>query len=364
MFSDPRVSVVMTVYNGVAHLPQAIGSVLAQTFKNLELVIVDDASTDASVACIRRYTDPRIRLSCNERNIGQAPSLNRGLALARAPYVARLDQDDCCLPDRLQKQVVLLDARPDIAVVGTLMWGMALARRRVDLLGRTMGNYGTFVGSLLLGICPVCHPSVMFRREVVADAGGYDESFAPAEDVELWTKLALRRHNAYVIPEPLMLYRVHAGQQSVTKAAVQRRNIRRAQARMIEPFCPPPARQGVQLLLSQEDQFWAEYGSQERFIEVCESLHETLTNLQEALRMSPQERAALTRMMDRWLGPGVRLAPAMARWPSALFAPAVRALSPLLVPRVRPALARLAGPIRRLRGMLMAGKPLMSFKEA
>jgi glycosyltransferase involved in cell wall biosynthesis len=351
----------MTVYNGASYVAEAVESVLRQTFTDFELLVIDDASTDDSMARLRRYTDPRLRLLGNDRNQGQAWSLNRGLQLARAPYVARLDQDDMCLPERLERQVAVLDKEPAVTVVGTLMCGIDQRGRRQGLLGRPLRNYGSFVGSLLLGLCPVCHPSVMFRRDVVVELGGYDPSFSPAEDVELWTRLALAQHNAYVIPEPLALYRVHEGQQSVTKATTQRQNIRRAQQRVLEPFCPAEALQDVTRLLWMDGAFWTSCRSKDGLVRAFEAFLQTLKNLQSHLGMTPEEQAALIHMVDRWLGPGVRLAPRIRRWPGVLFYPTICVLSPLLVPNVRSTLARFARPTRRLRGVMAADSSLGRF---
>ena len=145
MTTIPRVSVLMTVYNGLPYLPQAIESVLHQTFTDFEFVIIDDASTDASVQCIRHYADAdsRIRLWCHARNLGQAASLNAGLALARAPYLARMDQDDICLSDRLRQQVNLLETQPRVAAVGTRMYWLRAS-------GRVVGGVGGMTPSVKL----------------------------------------------------------------------------------------------------------------------------------------------------------------------------------------------------------------------
>ena len=107
----------MPVYNGLPYLPHAIESVLDQTFTDFEFLIINDASTDDSFACIRSYKDPRIRLVCNETNLGQTRTLNKGLELAQGPFIARLDQDDIAYPKRLAKQVAYLDANPEVALV-------------------------------------------------------------------------------------------------------------------------------------------------------------------------------------------------------------------------------------------------------
>ena len=349
MPEHPSVSVLMTVYDGMPYLRQAIESVLSQTFSDFEFIIVDDASTDDSVACIRSYTDPRIRLVRNECNQGQASSLNKGLALAKGKYIARLDQDDVSLPKRFEKQVIILNQREDIAIVGTRMIGMNAQGQRHDLLGKTVKNYGSFVGFLLLGICPICHPSVMFRRDVVERVGGYHEECAPAEDVDLWARLAFQRHNAYVLNEPLALYRMHSGQQSVLKNKKQLDSIRRIQEQWITKFCPSAEVRGVTLLLSMNSDLWKEYPTQSQLRSVFQAFHEMMTDLESTLELSSEEKVSFRRVLDRWLGPGVRLGRTIGNWPSFLFYPAVWLLSPLLVPRVRPVLSSIARSIRRVR---------------
>src|SRR2546428_1522930 len=115
----PGVRVLMAVHNGEPHLRAAVESVLAQTYPDFELLIVDDGSTDGSADVVRSYEDRRIRLLENERNLGQIPSLNRALREAHGEYVARLDHDDLCLPERLERQVEELDAEPSAALAGT-----------------------------------------------------------------------------------------------------------------------------------------------------------------------------------------------------------------------------------------------------
>src|SRR4030067_3608444 len=115
----PMVTVLMTVYNGLPFVREAIDSILGQTFEDFEFLIIDDASTDASAECVRSYRDPRIRLESNNCNMRQVGSLNRGLGLARGRYGAGMDQDDIRLPTRLEKQVAFLEQRLGIDVIGT-----------------------------------------------------------------------------------------------------------------------------------------------------------------------------------------------------------------------------------------------------
>lgn len=348
MPESPLVTVLMTVYNGLPYLREALDSVLGQTFGDFEFLIIDDASTDASVDCIRSYGDPRIRLECNDCNIGQAASLNRGLALARGFYVARIDQDDVSLPDRLEKQVVFLEQRPEVVVVGTWGYEINSRGRRIALWRKRIDGYGEFVGSLLLGRNPLLHPSVMFRRDVVMDVGGYDSSFGPAEDYELWVRLAMRRHTANNIPEFLVLYRVHEGRQSVTRLATQLHSSQRAHDRMVAAFCHPNEAQRVGLLLRIEDDLWTECRSRAQLGAVLCAAEAMLQAMECRLMLSPGEVASLRRTLSRRLGCGVGVGAKTATWPSVLFYPIFFLLSPMMVPRAWRTLLPLALKLRQL----------------
>ena len=116
---QPKISVVMPAYNAENYIREAIDSILAQTFRDFEFLIIDDGSTDHTVEIIRSYSDSRIRLYQNERNMGVAATLNRGLDLARGEYIARMDADDISLPERFAKQAAYMDAHPDVAVCGS-----------------------------------------------------------------------------------------------------------------------------------------------------------------------------------------------------------------------------------------------------
>jgi len=324
-----RVSVVMTVYNGLPYLPAAIDSVLAQTLTDCELVIVDDASTDGSVACVQSFRDARIRLVRNDANLGQTASLNRGLALASGDYVARLDADDLCAPVRLQRQVDFLEQHPEIAVVGARMAGVDAAGRRTERLGRDVRDYGTFVALLLLGICPLGHPSVIFRRAAVAEAGNYDEAFRIGQDYDLWTRLALRRQTAYVLPEPLVLYRMHARQQSVADRDAHQRELVTIHDRLVERWCPAGQARQVARLLRMDGRFWGDCHSTKDIAATGRALRDTLTRMSAALSLTPAEAAVVRRLVYR------------------------RALSPLSLPGVYRWLARAAGWRRKMRAALV-----------
>jgi hypothetical protein len=198
--------VLINTYNDEPFLSAAIDSVLAQTFADFELVVVIDASTDRSRDIVAGYRDPRLRVLVNETNVGPGASLNRGLATIGAEYVAHLDGNDLCLPERLARQVAYLDARPEVAAVGSQVALVDVAGRRIGELRRPVTVLGMrwhhMFGS------PVVHSAATYRRAVVWDAlGGYDDRFRYLEDFDLWRRMA-RSHAIANLPETLVAYRV------------------------------------------------------------------------------------------------------------------------------------------------------------
>ena len=203
----------MAVRDGERHLRESVESILGQTYRDLELLVVDDASTDASRAIVRSYGDPRVRVLVNEHNLGLTASLNRGLAVARGRYIARQDADDVSDRSRLERQVELLQRRPAITLV-------ASHHRRIDDEGRHGGDRIVPTEPLdirwrLLFLNAFTHSSVVFRRDVVRALGGYDDRFRYAQDYELWSRLA-RGHALAAVPEVLVAYRRSSGSMTAT----------------------------------------------------------------------------------------------------------------------------------------------------
>ena len=189
--TTPTVTVLMPVYNGERYLRPAIDSILRQTFTDFELLIVDDGSVDRSCAIAESYRDRRIRIVRNGANVGLSRSLNRGVALARGRYLARLDADDIAEPTRLAAQVDYLERHPDVELLGS--W-CTVVNADGDVLAR---RYGPCVDAEIrwtLQFCtPFAHSSVMMRRPAEGAAAPlYDESLAYAMDYDLWLKLAAR----------------------------------------------------------------------------------------------------------------------------------------------------------------------------
>jgi hypothetical protein len=208
----PRVSVVMPVFNGETYLAEAVQSVLSQTLSEVELVVVDDGSSDGSREIVERFmgADRRVRLLVNEENQGISGALNRGWRAARAPYIARLDADDVAPRDRLSQQVRFLDAHPSVAVVGgTLITidshGRPISTRRFPASNRA-------IQAALVRYNCFSHPSVTMRRSALEAVGGY--RFRHIEDYDLWLRIAERFELAN-LPAPMILHRLHLDQQAV-----------------------------------------------------------------------------------------------------------------------------------------------------
>jgi len=191
----PKVSVLMSVYNGETHLAEAIDSILAQTFTDFELVIVEDGSTDSTPAILARYAaqDARIKIVPNAQNIGLTRSLNRGLATCSGELIARMDADDIATPQRLVEQVAYMDDHP---AIGLLCGDITLINENGVLLQAGKPVYGVgashhYLTWQLLWTNPIPHMTVMMRKAVL-DAHGlsYQPEYNTAEDHELWARLA------------------------------------------------------------------------------------------------------------------------------------------------------------------------------
>lgn len=211
---SPAVSVVMSVYNAEAFLAAAVDSVLKQTFTDFEFIIIDDASDDESAEILRSFDDPRIRLYRNDVNLGLTVSLNRGLRLARGKYVARLDADDFCKPQRLGVQHEYLEAHPECAVLGS---AVDFVDEKNEFL-RKAERPTSFAD--ILASCffhnPCWHSTVMFRRVSVTDLGGYDESFERGQDYDLWLRMIAAGREIRNLPLALASFRMHESKVTYT----------------------------------------------------------------------------------------------------------------------------------------------------
>jgi glycosyltransferase involved in cell wall biosynthesis len=208
MSTSPTVSVVMTVWNGEKHIAESIDSILRQTYQDLELVIVDDGSTDGTCGVVESFPDPRLRLF-RQPHCGIVPSANFGVGQARGTYIARLDADDISLPDRLARQVEALERNPRAVLCYTdfQIFGEDAGP------GRKMAHMARDSALVLIQMCyrcPFMHSSVLYRRAAFDQGGGYLEKFAVAEDFNLFTRL-IRLGPFVGLPLKLLKYRRHLG---------------------------------------------------------------------------------------------------------------------------------------------------------
>jgi glycosyltransferase involved in cell wall biosynthesis len=293
----PRVTVLLAVKDGEPWVERAIASVLEQTFRDFELLVVDDGSTDGTAAIAEGTGDPRVRVIRNERNIGQVPSLNRGLREARGEYIARLDHDDWCLPTRLERQVEVLDRDASVGLVGCWLRLVDAEGRPVGAMHATLDSFVEFLYATLVMRVLVSHPAAMYRREPVLEAGGYDETTGPSEDKDLWRKLALRRIEARIVPEELVVYRLHGGQLSQTQAAYQQHIDGVSQDHFLEVLAPDVDVRPVRLLLADDPAFWRENASPEAAQVALEGLDAVLAGARTTLRLDDREVAELERLI-------------------------------------------------------------------
>lgn len=203
---NPKVSVLMSVYNAESFLREAMDSVLNQSFHDFEFIIFDDKSSDRSLDIIRSYHDSRIVLVANDQNQGLTRNLIRGMAMVRGEHVARMDADDICLPRRLGTQVEFLTTHADISVVGSAVTFFDGAG--YEFMARQPSEHDAIKCELLYGFT-MLHPSVMMRKADFDKHGlNYDPHFVCSQDHDLWTR-SIRLLRFANIQEPLLKMREH-----------------------------------------------------------------------------------------------------------------------------------------------------------
>ena len=206
--ADPKVSVLMSVFNGERHLRAAIDSILKQTFQDFEFIIIDDGSTDRTNDIIRSFSDFRIRLFNNEKNIGLTRSLNKGIDLCRGEYIARMDGDDVSLPMRLEKQVEFMMINKDVGISGA--WNRSIGQNLGVICHYPVED--SDIRCMLLFNNTFCHPTLIMRREFIQTYGlSYDSKLQYAQDYDL----VVRGSEHFLlanIPEVLLHYRLHPAQ--------------------------------------------------------------------------------------------------------------------------------------------------------
>jgi glycosyltransferase involved in cell wall biosynthesis len=215
--ADPKVSVLMSVFNGERHLCAAIDSILKQTFQDFEFIIIDDGSTDHSPQILNSYEDPRIRLITNEKNIGLTRSLNKGIDLCRGEYIARMDGDDISLPERLKKQVEFMDHNRGVGISGT--W-----KRSIGLKSNKKNKFpirDSEIRCMLLFNNAFCHSSLIISaRAIKRFKLNYNPSLKYSQDYDFVVR-GTEYFSVANIPKVLIAYRFHAHQIAESNRAKQ-----------------------------------------------------------------------------------------------------------------------------------------------
>ena len=226
-----KVTVLMPTYNVAPYVKEAIGSVLKQTFGDFELLVVDDASTDDTLAVVRTIDDPRIRIAAFDNNVGLAENLNRGLALINTEYVARMDGDDIAEPFWLEKEVAVLDNYPDIGICsggferfGTVKSLVRFPERHEDCMANMLFECSVIVPTFRMSLYREC--SLRYRTDAF-----------PAEDYRFWAE-CLRVTKVYNLQETLFHYRMHPTQICTARKEEQQRKVAEVRRYMLEWLSP------------------------------------------------------------------------------------------------------------------------------
>ena len=202
-----KISVVMAAFNAEKYLREAMDSILTQTYGDLELIVLDDKSTDGSLQILKEYAaaDPRVVVLENEQNMGLTKSLNKGLAVAKGEYIARMDADDISVPDRFAKQVAFLDSHPDYTFVSCIGRYIDEEGREEQL--RLFPETHEEICAMMPKVDAVMHPGVVFRKADVAKIGNYCEDYRVVQDYDLWFRAMAAGYKFYNFQEPLVLFR-------------------------------------------------------------------------------------------------------------------------------------------------------------
>ncbi|MCP4649291.1 MAG: glycosyltransferase [PVC group bacterium] len=187
--SNPLISVLMPAYNAKQYIKEAIESIINQTFKDFEFIIIDDNSKDNTWDIIQEYAhkDSRIVALKNDENLKLSKTLNKGLAQAKGKYIARMDADDISVPDRFQKQINYMERYPEVGILGGAMELRDINDKFIGI--RKYSVMDEKIKKYIYRYCPFCHPAIMLKKDVLNQVGGYNEQWNPAEDYDLYFRI-------------------------------------------------------------------------------------------------------------------------------------------------------------------------------
>ena len=217
----PKISIIMSVYNGEEYLAETLDSICNQTFKDWELIAINDCSTDTTLSILEKYasSDERIKIYTNEVNLRLPKSLNKGLSLARGKYIARMDADDICLENRFEMQYKFMEEHPDVSLSSCRF--MTLKNGVLSSGGGGERYDSEFLKARLLLTNPILHPGVIAKADVMKELK-YNTEVTCTEDLELWTRFMKAGYKIQVQTEYLMIYRLHDKQ--ITKTSMERQH--------------------------------------------------------------------------------------------------------------------------------------------
>lgn len=215
------VSIVLPIYNAELFLQKTIKSLLNQSYANIEIICLNDGSTDSSLQILQSYKDDRIKIINQQNNQGLIQNLNEGIHLANGDFIARMDADDIALPNRIEKQVDYLNNNPNVFMVASTVQFINELDEEIENweLDRKTIHSNAIKSKMLQESC-IAHPSVMFRKEIKNYK--YQQRQLHCEDYALWLEILADKKIIAKINEPLLLYRVHS--QSITKMFLRKSN--------------------------------------------------------------------------------------------------------------------------------------------
>ena len=234
----PKISLIMSVYNGEDYLAETVESVLCQTFTEWEFIIINDCSTDNTSKILAEYAskDARVKVHTNKTNLRLPSSLNKALSLAEGKYIARMDADDICMPDRLQKQYDFMEANPNVDLSSCRFLTLKNGVYSSGGCGGKGDNES--IKALLLVTNPILHPGIIAKADAIKELG-YDKNFTCTEDMELWTRFALSDKRIEILSEYLMIYRLHDKQITETTLDKQKNEVIKIQKTYLSQLLKP-----------------------------------------------------------------------------------------------------------------------------
>ena len=332
--NSKQVTVLTLVYNGMPYLKESIDSILNQSFKNFEFLIIDDCSTDKNVVkYIESYNDPRIRFVKNDINLGVSLTFNKALSIINTPYVIRSDQDDISLPNRINDQLKYLIENPEVDIMCSWEHTIDSNGKKGRDWKRSLNNYGEFIGPVLLGICPIWHPSIAFKTEGMISAGGFKTEYTRAEDFEVTARFAIKRYEAKVLQKFHLLQRQHKESQSQEFSEEMAEMSNRIQEEVLAFFLEKDEVKKIapflRLQINKNEENFKSY-----ILRMNRSLNTLFNNLRNKQKMNTEEFESLKKTIFMRIGLGLKFLPFYRFLPSSLFKIIFFCFSPLYLKKI------------------------------